>query len=88
MLSEKIETLPETFQKSGFRTAGFTGGGYTSGDHGFARGFDEWNDKNPTIPQTLEAGVEFLERLGEAMVSSICASGTRTSAGEYSPTRL
>ena len=29
VLSEEIETLPETFQKSGFRTAGFTGGGYT-----------------------------------------------------------
>src|ERR1700760_1606082 len=40
VLSPKVETLPEVFQRNGFHTAGFTEGGYVSGRYGFRRGFD------------------------------------------------
>src|ERR1700688_1911402 len=37
VLSSQVETLPEVFQRHGFRTAGFTEGGFVSGRFGFRR---------------------------------------------------
>ncbi len=37
-------TLPERFHEAGYLTAGFTGGGMMSGELGFARGFDHYDD--------------------------------------------
>lgn len=68
VLSPRVETLPEVFQRNGFRTAGFTEGGYVSGRYGFRRGFDEFDsrDRGPDRPveRTFQRGVGFLESLG------------------------
>jgi arylsulfatase A-like enzyme len=55
VLSPKVETLPEVFQRQGFRTAGFTEGGYVSGRFGFRRGFDVFvsRDARPMDPDLL-----------------------------------
>jgi arylsulfatase A-like enzyme len=68
VLSPEVETLPEVFQRHGFRTAGFTEGGYMRGSFGFRRGFDEFaaRDRNRarTVEQTFGRGVRFLNTLG------------------------
>jgi hypothetical protein len=69
VLSPTIETLPEAFQRSGFRTAGFTEGGYMAGRYGFARGFERFSDAASRGPraaeETFRRGAEFLAELGE-----------------------
>src|SRR5690242_11731876 len=55
VLSEKIETLPEVFQRNGFRTAGFTEGGYVSGRYGFRRGFDQFVSRDRDRHRMVEA---------------------------------
>ena len=69
VLSEEIPTLPEIFQRSGFRTAGFVEGGYVSGRYGFSRGFDKFTDESlkieDDIERTLAAGLDFLRGVGE-----------------------
>jgi arylsulfatase A-like enzyme len=69
VLSPEVETLPEAFQRHGFRTAGFTEGGYVSGRFGFRRGFDEFvarnRNRNRPIEGTFRRGVRFLEGLGK-----------------------
>ncbi len=68
VLSPEVETLPEVFQREGFRTAAFTEGGYVSGRFGFRRGFDEFSahnrNRNRPVEQTFRRGVRFLESLG------------------------
>lgn len=69
VLSPEVETLPEVFQRHGFRTAGFTEGGYVSGRFGFRRGFDEFGSRdrghrNRLLEKTFRRGVGFLESLG------------------------
>ena len=70
VLSPKVETLPEVFQRHGFRTAGFTEGGYVSGRYGFRRGFDVFASRerggraDRLVEQTFRQGVGFLESLG------------------------
>ena len=67
VLSKEIETLPEIFQRNGYRTAGHTEGGYVKGDYGFDRGFDEFDDSAEGIPgdieDTFQRGVTFLRAL-------------------------
>ncbi|MEE8523748.1 MAG: sulfatase [Thermoanaerobaculia bacterium] len=67
VLSPEIETLPEAFQRSGFRTAGHTEGGYVHGGYGFARGFDEFSHEARKIEtdfeRTVARGLDFLRRL-------------------------
>ncbi|HEV2845908.1 MAG TPA: sulfatase [Thermoanaerobaculia bacterium] len=67
VLAPEVETLPEVFQRNGFRTGGFTEGGYVSGRFGFRRGFDEFaaRDRNRDRPleKTFGRGVRFLESL-------------------------
>lgn len=70
VLSPKVETLSEVFQRNGFRTAGFTEGGFVSGRYGFRRGFDEFASRDRglsgdrLVEQTFRLGVGFLESLG------------------------
>lgn len=67
VLAAEVETLPEVFQRNGFRTGGFTEGGYVSGRFGFRRGFDEFvardRNRNRPLEQTFRRGVRFLEGL-------------------------
>ena len=68
VLSPEVETLPEVFQRSGFRTAGFTEGGYVSGRFGFRRGFDVFvsrnRDHNRPVERTFGRGIDFLKSVG------------------------
>ncbi len=70
VLSPKVETLPEVFQRNGFRTAGFTEGGYVSGRYGFRRGFDVFASRDRglrgdrLVEQTFHLGTSFLKSLG------------------------
>lgn len=68
VLPAEVETLPEVFQRHGFRTGGFTEGGYVSGRFGFRRGFDEFvardRNRNRPLEQTFRRGVRFLEKVG------------------------
>jgi arylsulfatase A-like enzyme len=69
VLSPKVETLPEVFQRNGFRTAGFTEGGYVSGRYGFRRGFDEFDSRDRgaagerLVEKTFRRGTTFLKSL-------------------------
>ncbi|MCH9651420.1 MAG: sulfatase [Deltaproteobacteria bacterium] len=68
VLAETIETLPEAFQRSGFRTAGYTEAGYVRGHYGFRRGFDEFRARDRTGKSqgargTLGRGLRFLRSL-------------------------
>ena len=67
VLSDKVELLPEVFQRNGFRTAGYTEGGFMSGRFGFRRGFDEFHARDRNRNRPLEGifrrGVQFLESL-------------------------
>lgn len=67
VLSTEVETLPEIFQRNGFRTGGFTEGGYVSGRFGFRRGFDEFIARDRfhdrPLEKTFRRGVRFLEGL-------------------------
>lgn len=67
-LSPAIETIPEVFQRNGFRTAGYTEGGLAAGHFGFSRGFDEFSDKvgkkeTTNVERTFARGLEFLKSL-------------------------
>jgi arylsulfatase A-like enzyme len=66
-LAKAIPTLPEVFQRAGFRTGGFTESGQMRGKHGFARGFDVFDDRArgrfDDIERTLGRGLEFLRSL-------------------------
>lgn len=69
VLSPEVETLPEVFQRHGFRTAGFTEGGYVSGRFGFRRGFNTYvsrdrSSRHRPLENTFRRGVDFLEGLG------------------------
>ncbi len=68
VLSPEVETMPEVFQRHGFRTAAYTEGGYVSGRFGFRRGFGEFvahnRNRNRPLEQTFRRGVRFLESLG------------------------
>ena len=67
VLAGEIQTLPEMFQRQGFRTAGHTEGGFMAGGYGFARGFDEFTDtaygSDTDVERTFGRGVEFLRSL-------------------------
>ncbi len=69
VLSPEIETLPEAFLRSGYRTAGFTEGGYVHGGYGFDRGFEEFSHEarklETDVERTLERGLAFLRGLEE-----------------------
>ena len=66
-LSAAVETFPEVFQRSGFRTAAFTEGGFVSGRYGFRRGFEQFiardRNRNRPLEGTFRRGVRFLESL-------------------------
>lgn len=69
VLSPEVETLPEVFQRHGFRTAGFTEGGYVSGRFGFRRGFDVFashdrGHRRRLLENTFRRGAGFLESVG------------------------
>jgi arylsulfatase A-like enzyme len=70
VLSPAVETMPEAFQRAGFRTAGFTEGGYVSGRYGFRRGFDEFDSRDRgaagerLVEKTFRRGTTFLKGLG------------------------
>ncbi|HVR09958.1 MAG TPA: sulfatase [Thermoanaerobaculia bacterium] len=68
VLSPSVETLPEVFQRHGFRTAGFTEGGFVSGRFGFRRGFDVFVSRDRVrrrpVAGTFRRGLDFLESLG------------------------
>ncbi|MDA8016019.1 MAG: sulfatase [Thermoanaerobaculia bacterium] len=70
VLSDEIPTLPESFRAAGFRTAGFTEGGYLEGDHGFARGFEDWEDPgfqaSTDVETTFERGLDFLRSMRDS----------------------
>lgn len=67
VLSSEIETLPEIFQRQGFRTAGHTEGGFMAGGYGFGRGFDEFTDtaysSDTDVERTFQRGLDFLRSL-------------------------
>lgn len=72
VIPSSIETLAETFQRSGYRTAGFTDGGYMSRGFGFDRGFDEFADDfgdgptNRSVERIFARGLDFLRSLNPA----------------------
>lgn len=70
VLSPAIETLPEAFSRSGFRTAGFTEGGYASGRYGFERGFAEFSDAAEglydDVERTFARGLSFLRQVDDS----------------------
>jgi len=67
VLSPRVETLPEVFQRGGFRTAGFTEGGFVSGRFGFRRGFDVFvsheRNRDRPVASTFRRGLDFLAGL-------------------------
>ncbi len=67
VLSAEIETLPEIFQRQGFRTAGHTEGGFMAAGYGFGRGFDEFTDtaysSDTDVERTFRRGLDFLRSL-------------------------
>jgi arylsulfatase A-like enzyme len=67
VLSPAIETLPEAFQRQGFRTGGFTEGGFVSGRFGFRRGFDVFvsrdRHRDRPIEGTFRRAADFLAGL-------------------------
>ncbi len=69
VLSDEIETLPEVFQRAGFRTGGFTEGGWVQGRFGFRRGFDVFKARDrqvgEEVDRTFERGLRFLRGLAE-----------------------
>jgi arylsulfatase A-like enzyme len=66
-LAATIPTLPEVFQRAGYRTAGFTEAGQVKGLYGFARGFDVFDDsvehRADDVERTLGRGLDFLRSL-------------------------
>jgi arylsulfatase A-like enzyme len=70
VLSPSVETLPEVFQRHGFRTAGFTEGGFVSGRFGFRRGFDVFASRDRVhqrpLAGTFGRGLDFLASLRPA----------------------
>ncbi len=67
VLSPRVETLPEVFQRQGFRTAGFTEGGFVSGRFGFRRGFDVFvsheRNRDRPVASTFRRGIDFVASL-------------------------
>ena len=67
VLSPAVETLPEVFQRHGFRTAGFTEGGFVSARFGFRRGFDVFvgRDRHGDRPvaSTFRRGLDYVASL-------------------------
>lgn len=67
VLSREIPTLPELFQRAGYRTAAFSEGGYVAGVYGFSRGFDVYDDAVKAKPggaaETVRRALEFVEGL-------------------------
>jgi len=67
VLSPAVETLPEVFQRQGFRTAGFTEGGFVSARFGFRRGFEVFvsHDRNRDrlVASTFRRGLDFVAGL-------------------------
>ncbi len=67
VLSEEISTLPEMFQRAGYRTAAFSEGGYVAGRYGFSRGFDVYDDIGKSKPggaaETVRRALEFVDSL-------------------------
>ncbi|MEM1448656.1 MAG: sulfatase [Planctomycetota bacterium] len=49
-LAEEFETLPESFQAAGYRTAGFFAGPYLHPAFGLGQGFDRYVDCVQTVP--------------------------------------
>lgn len=48
-----LPTLPEMFRGNGYQTAAFTGGGMMSGELGFARGFEVYDDGGGGAPRVF-----------------------------------
>ena len=67
VLSPAVETLPEVFQRHGFRTAGFTEGGFVSARFGFRRGFDVFvsheRNRDRPVARTFRRGLDFVAGL-------------------------
>ncbi|HEY6323317.1 MAG TPA: sulfatase [Thermoanaerobaculia bacterium] len=67
VLSPAVETLPEVFQRHGFRTGGFTEGGFVSGRFGFRRGFDVFvsrdRHRDRLVARTFRRGLDFVANL-------------------------
>jgi arylsulfatase A-like enzyme len=67
VLSSAVETLPEVFQRHGFRTAGFTEGGFVSARFGFRRGFDVFAGRDRhgdrLVESTFRRGLDFVASL-------------------------
>jgi hypothetical protein len=67
VLSEKVEILPEVFQRAGFRTGAFTEGGFLRARFGFRRGFDVFSAQDRQgarkVKHTFDRSVRFLEGL-------------------------
>ncbi|MES1240680.1 MAG: sulfatase [Acidobacteriota bacterium] len=65
VLSDKVEILPEVFQRAGFRTGAFTEGGFLRARYGFRRGFDVFSAQDRQgarkIKATFGRAVRFLE---------------------------
>jgi len=55
-----LPTLPELFDGSGYQTAAFTGGGMMSGELGFARGFDVYDDGGGGAPRVFAKAADWL----------------------------
>lgn len=73
-LPDSVPTLAESFQKAGYATHAIVSAPYVNSRYGFAKGFDEYDDKtiffatnedsyrSVTAPQLLEATTAFLDR--------------------------
>jgi arylsulfatase A-like enzyme len=60
----ELRTLPELARAAGFRTAAFTGGGMLSGELGFDRGFDHYDDRGGGVEREFGRALEWLADTG------------------------
>ena len=58
----ELPYLPERLRAAGYRTAAFTGGGMVSGELGFARGFEVYDDAGGGADRVFARGAEWLRR--------------------------
>ena len=57
-LADSVRTLPEVLRDAGFRTRGWADGGKMSSHYGFARGFEEYDESRPGLPQNLSKALD------------------------------
>ncbi|MCZ6596177.1 MAG: sulfatase [Planctomycetota bacterium] len=63
--SPQLPWLPALLREAGYHTAAFTGGGMMSGEFGFARGFDVYDDKGEGAARVVDRADRWLRRYAD-----------------------